>query len=165
MKYQFKIESGAKEKRLDIFLSENIPNLTRSQCKNWIEHGLIFINGEKASKAGFMLEPGMEIIAIPPEKQKLDLTPQKTSIEILYEDDSHAVLNKPAGISVHPSSTEQSATVVHGLLYSLKNLSSVGGVERPGIVHRIDKGTSGILVVSKTDEAHHYLAANLKPTP
>lgn len=145
-------------KRLDTFLSEAQGELSRSQIQKLIADGRVRIGGVLADKAGIKVNSGSIISLEIPEKKKLDLTPVDLSLEIIYEDDDLAVINKPANLSVHPSTTETSATMVHGLLHQLRSLSGVGGVERPGIVHRIDKGTSGLLVVSKNDRTHEFLA-------
>lgn len=156
------VDEALAGKRLDVVLSESQPSLSRSQAKNLIDEGCVKVDGALASKAGLVLREGQMVELAIPEPKKLDLTPQKIDIKILYEDEALAVLEKPHGISVHPSHTENAPTVVHGLLHDLKSLSTIGGVERPGIVHRIDKGTSGILVVSKTDAAHAGLSAQFK---
>lgn len=157
-----KINTLNSDRRLDIIVAEAELGLTRSQAKNLIESGHVSVDGTVVSKAGLTLHEGQRVEVIVPQARKLDLTPQKVDIRIIYEDDHLAVVEKPHGISVHPSPTENAPTVVHGLLHDLKSLSTVGGVERPGIVHRIDKGTSGILVVSKTDVAHAGLSAQFK---
>lgn len=149
-------------KRLDTAIAEADAGITRSQAKNLIDEGKVFVDNVLATKAGMALLPGQQVRIEVPTPEKLELTPHDVGITILHEDDDLAVLEKPPGISVHPSDTETAPTVVHGLLLKLKNLSSVGGQERPGIVHRIDKGTSGILVVSKNDAAHLHLSAQFK---
>ncbi len=149
-------------RRLDVFLTSKETGLSRSQVKKLIDAGCVCVDGKLPAKPGQPLK-GSERIAVKiPDPRKLELTPADAGIRILFEDASLAVLEKPAGVSVHPSTTETGPTVVHGLLAALSSLSSVGGVERPGIVHRIDKGTSGILVVSKTDAAHAGLAAQFR---
>lgn len=163
---QFVIDGEHAGMRLDQFVADQLQlsssSITRSQVKTLIENGCILVDGKTPHKAGMKLSENQKIEISIPEIRKMDLTPMNLSIEILYEDEFLAVVNKPAGISVHPSPTENSPTLVHGLLHQLKSLSSVGGVERPGIVHRIDKGTSGILVVSKTDQAHLGLSKQFK---
>lgn len=159
----FKTDALAAGKRLDLVVSEQEGvGVSRSQAKNLIADGRVKVDGEVVTKPSLPMKAGQSVEVSVPPPRKLDLTPQKVGITIVYEDDELAVLEKPAGISVHPSTTESGPTVVHGLLHELKSLSSIGGVERPGIVHRIDKGTSGILVVSKTDFAHAALSAQFK---
>lgn len=159
---EFRVAPEHEGMRLDLFIIQCDQSLTRSQVKGLVEKGRVSVDGKSAGKAGELIEKGQLVKIEIPATEKLDLTPHEVGIEILYEDEDLAVLEKPAGVSVHPSETEKGPTVVHGLLLKLKTLSSVGGVERPGIVHRIDKGTSGILVVSKTDQAHLGLSAQFK---
>lgn len=163
---KFKVLSAHHLQRLDVVITDRSQTtehpLSRSQVRTLIEQKLVTINSHIAHKAGQLVETNQEIIVIIPAVKKLDLTPQKVNIKILYEDQDLAVLEKPHGLSVHPSATENEPTVVHGLLYELKNLSNIGGVERPGIVHRIDKGTSGILVISKNNKTHYDLAQQFK---
>ncbi|MEW6057543.1 MAG: RluA family pseudouridine synthase [Bdellovibrionota bacterium] len=160
--FEFVVAPRDDGSRLDLYLAEHIEGLTRSQVKNLIAQGLVSVDSKKAEKAGSVLATGQSVVIQIPEPKKLDLEPQEVGIKILFEDEHLAVLEKPPGLSVHPSQTESNPTVVHGLLHSLGSLSSVGGVERPGIVHRIDKGTSGVLVVSKTDSAHLALSQQFK---
>lgn len=151
------------EKRLDVVLAESNVGLTRSHAKALIADGHVQIDGSPAAKASQLLHVGQIVSVEIPEPEKIKIEAREIKgIRILFEDESLAVLEKPAGISVHPSTTETGDTVVHGLLHSLKSLSSIGGIERPGIVHRLDKGTSGVLVVSKTDEAHLGLSRQFK---
>ena len=148
--------------RLDVAITAANATFTRSQIKNLIAKGLVTVDGKVVTKAGELLEEGQAVSITVPPVAKLDLTPHDVGINIIYEDDDLAVLEKPAGISVHPSDTEKLPTVVHGLLFKLKSLSSIGGTQRPGIVHRIDKGTSGVLVITKTDAAHLGLSKQFK---
>ncbi|HRK01196.1 MAG TPA: RluA family pseudouridine synthase [Oligoflexia bacterium] len=155
---QLEVPADKSGMRLDTFLSESREELSRSQCQNLIVAGHVSLNGSVITKTGSKVSIGDLIRVDVPTKTKLDLSPVDLSLEVVFEDNDLAVINKPAGLSVHPSPTENGPTMVHGLLHQLSNLSGVGGVERPGIVHRIDKGTSGILVVSKNDRAHEILA-------
>lgn len=127
--------------------------LSRSQFKNWIESGSVRLNGETAKASDVPVAGDVLEIEIP-EIKMLDLIPIAMELEILYEDEDLAIINKPTRISVHPSDTDSGPTLVHGLLHHFKNLSSIGGVFRPGIVHRLDKNTSGTLVITKSDRAH-----------
>ena len=131
---------------------------TRSRVQNWIEEGRVCFVDHTPIHSSFSLELDQEIEIIIPAPRALDLTPDSGPLQILFEDEYLAVINKPRGISVHPSDTDTGVTVVHRLLHHLKSLSSVGGVLRPGIVHRLDKYTSGVLIVSKTDAVHVELA-------
>lgn len=145
--------------RLDVYLAESL-GLTRSAAKKLIEDGCVLVNGV-AAKASRPVAKGDVVAAEIPEPQRLDLTPQDIPIEIVYEDDDIAVINKPQGLTVHAGSGNLTGTLVNALLYRLKSLSSINGVIRPGIVHRIDKDTSGLLVVAKNDTAHLSLSAQI----
>ncbi|MBU6374649.1 MAG: RluA family pseudouridine synthase [Bdellovibrionales bacterium] len=132
------------------------PALSRSQLQKMMELGLVTLNG-KALSAGGKLIANVEVrLEIPPPKT-MELTPEDRPLTILYQDEHLAVINKPPGLTVHPSETQRDGTLVHALLHHIKDLSGIGGVLRPGIVHRLDKDTSGALVISKTDIAHQRL--------
>lgn len=139
-------------KRLDIYLGAHSQD-SRSHIKNLIEKGRVLVGGS-VTKAGYTLKAGEEISVMREEIRQLDLTPQNLPIDIVYEDDDIAVVNKAQGMVVHPASGSYDNTLVNALLYHLKSLSSINGVVRPGIVHRLDKDTSGLLVVAKNDFAH-----------
>lgn len=139
-------------KRLDLFLSEEIDE-SRSYVKNLTEQGLVTVNS-KAVKAGYNVKNGDIVEYELPEIKQLDLTPADIPIDVIYEDDDVAVINKAQGMVVHPAPGSYDNTLVNALLFRLKSLSSINGVARPGIVHRLDKDTSGLLVVAKNDEAH-----------
>lgn len=145
--------------RLDIFLAQEL-KLTRSAAKKLIEDGNVLVNGE-AVKASQTVNAGDRADVIMPEPKALDLTPQDIPIDIVYEDDDIAVINKPQGLTVHAGNGNLTGTLVNALLYRLKSLSTINGVIRPGIVHRIDKDTSGLLVVAKNDAAHLSLSAQI----
>ena len=145
--------------RLDVFLAESL-QITRSAARKLIDDGCVLLRGE-IGKASQSVNAGDCVEASIPEPQMLDLTPQDIPIEIVYEDDSIAIINKPQGLTVHAGNGNLSGTLVNALLYRLKNLSSINGVIRPGIVHRIDKDTSGLLVVAKTDAAHLSLSEQI----
>ena len=145
--------------RLDVYLSEAL-GITRSAAKKRIDDGCVLVNG-KAAKASHEVSAGDRVEAEIPEPQKLDLTPQDIPLDIVYEDEDIAIVNKPQGLTVHAGNGHLSGTLVNALLFRLKNLSSINGVVRPGIVHRIDKDTSGLLVVAKNDAAHLSLSAQI----
>ena len=145
--------------RLDIFLSDALA-ITRSAAKKMIDKDLVKVNG-KSAKASREVSSGDVVEADIPQPQKLDLTPQDIPFEIVYEDEDIAIINKPQGLTVHAGNGHWSGTLVNALLYRLKNLSSINGVIRPGIVHRIDKDTSGLLVVAKNDAAHLSLSEQI----
>ena len=151
-------ESGAA--RLDVFLSERL-NITRSAAKKLIDDGHVTVGGApvKASRA---VNAGEEIFCEIPAPQALDLTPQDIPIDIVYEDDDIAVVNKPQGLTVHAGSGNLSGTLVNALLYHCRDLSGINGVLRPGIVHRIDKDTTGLIIVAKNDAAHLDLSQQLQ---
>lgn len=145
--------------RLDVFVASAL-GVTRSAAKKLIEEGNVLLCGVPA-KASHAVAAGDEVCAEIPAPQTLDLTPQDIPIDIVYEDDDIAVVNKPQGLTVHAGSGNLTGTLVNALLYRLKSLSSINGVVRPGIVHRIDKDTSGLLVVAKNDAAHLSLSAQI----
>ena len=145
--------------RLDVFVASAL-GVTRSAAKKLIEEGNVLLCGAPA-KASHAVAAGDEVCAEIPAPQTLDLTPQDIPIDIVYEDDDIAVVNKPQGLTVRAGSGNLTGTLVNALLYRLKSLSSINGVVRPGIVHRIDKDTSGLLVVAKNDAAHLSLSAQI----
>jgi 23S rRNA pseudouridine1911/1915/1917 synthase len=142
--------------RLDVFLARHLPQFTRSHIQSLNRTGAVLVAG-KEEKAGYRIR-GDETVEVdltpPPSGQGSALEPQPIPLKIVYEDDDLAVIDKPAGLSVHPGAGTGVATLVHGLLFHFKSLSGAGGEARPGIVHRIDKWTSGLLIVAKNDEAH-----------
>lgn len=144
--------------RLDIYLAEQL-DVTRSYIKKLIDDKLITVEGEPV-KAGREIKIG-DIIDITFPQEVSDLEPQNIPLDIVYEDDSLAVINKPQGMVVHPASGVYKDTLVNALLYHFSTLSNVNGAIRPGIVHRLDKDTSGLLVVAKTDFAHNSLALQI----
>lgn len=147
--------------RLDVFLSEEA-ELTRSLAQKLIENGDVTVN-EKAVAKNYKLRAGDAVSLVLPEPENLEAAPEDIPIEILYEDDALIVVNKPQGMVVHPAAGHDGGTLVNALLYHAKGrLSAINGVVRPGIVHRIDKDTSGVLVVAKTNEAHLSLAEQIK---
>jgi len=148
--------------RLDKFLSDNKNlGLSRARIQNLIAIGAITINGEK-KKPSYQPKTGDRIkISFFPKSVPLEV-PENIDFDLLYEDNSILVVNKPPGLVVHPSAGHYTGTLVHGLLYKCRNLSSFGGPIRPGIVHRIDKDTSGVMVVAKSDRAHNFLSNQFK---
>lgn len=148
-------------KRLDVFLSEQLEDFTRSRIKKLIEEGNVRINGRQTCKAGADIKIGDEVAIEIPDAVEYTVQPENIPIEIVYEDGDFAVVNKPQGMTVHVGNGNESGTLVNALLYALDSLSGIGGVLRPGIVHRIDKDTTGLLVVAKNDKAHVSLAAQI----
>ena len=148
--------------RVDKYLAEASEELTRSHAQKLIEDGLVTVNGQVASKKTAVTS-GDVISFTLPDPQELEAKEENIPLEILYEDDALIVVYKPRGMVVHPANGNQEGTLVNALLYHCKGrLSSINGVVRPGIVHRIDKDTSGILLVAKTDAAHLSLAEQIK---
>ena len=144
-------ESGGT--RLDVFVAEKA-ECTRSHAKNLIEEGNVTVNGIKAAKSGALLKAGDVVVIVNPAPKELDLSPQDIPLEIVWQDEDFAVVNKPQGMVVHPAPGAYDNTLVNALLFKLSSLSGINGVARPGIVHRLDKDTSGLLVVAKNDFAH-----------
>lgn len=154
-------QSEDKGIRLDQFVAANT-ELTRSAAARLIEDGAVAVNGKAASK-NYKLGVGDTVVIILPEPEPAEALPENIPLDIVYEDNDMIVVNKPVGMVVHPAAGNPTGTLVNALLYHCgASLSGVGGVIRPGIVHRIDKDTSGLLVVAKNDEAHLALSAQLK---
>ena len=148
--------------RLDAFVARVCPELTRSAAQKLIEQGAVTRNG-KPGKKNDKLNPGDEISVTIPEPREVDIVAKDIPLDIVYEDEDVVVINKPKGLVVHPAAGHQDDTLVNGLLYALgDDLSGINGELRPGIVHRIDKDTSGLLAVAKNDLAHTMLASQLK---
>jgi 23S rRNA pseudouridine1911/1915/1917 synthase len=144
---------GAVPLRLDLYLVQQNLNLSRSQIQKLADAGKIWVN-EKPARVSYKVHPGDKIaIQIPPPKI-ISAQPESIPLKILYEDKHIAVVNKPAGLAVHAAPSYQGSTLVNALLFHLKDLSGIGGELRPGIVHRLDKGTSGLMLVAKSNEAH-----------
>ncbi|HER8987257.1 TPA: RluA family pseudouridine synthase [Streptococcus pyogenes] len=146
--------------RLDKALADLSP-LSRGQANDQIKQGLVLVNGQQ-KKAKYTVQAGDVICFELPKEEVLEYQAQNIPLDIIYEDDALAIINKPQGMVVHPSAGHPSGTMVNALMYYIKDLSSINGVVRPGIVHRIDKDTSGLLMVAKTDAAHQALAEELK---
>lgn len=148
-------------KRLDVFLSEQADEFTRSRIKKLIEDGNVSVGGRQVKKAGADVKAGEEVCIVIPDAVEGSAKPENIPIDIVYEDEDIAVVNKPQGMSVHVGNGNENGTLVNALLYALDSLSGIGGVLRPGIVHRIDKDTTGLLVVAKNDKAHVSLASQI----
>jgi len=149
----------AEEKeRLDRFLVRHFPEFTRSRFGQWIQGGQVTVDG-KSSKPAYMLKPGMVVeLELPEERPAHDLTPAEIPLDVLFEDDHLLVVNKPRGMAAHPSPSSREASLVNALLARGGALSSGSASYRPGIVHRLDKDTTGLIVVAKTDRAHLHLS-------
>lgn len=147
--------------RLDHYLVCMVSNVSRSRLSNLIRHGFILVNGTSC-KAGNRLKGGDTIEITLPPPEPLAIKPEKVEFGVLHEDDDLLVIAKPPGVVVHPASGHKKGTLVHGLLAHCDKLSGISGVERPGIVHRLDKDTSGIMVIAKSDKSHHGLVELFK---
>lgn len=159
--HTFVVRSHEVTKRLDIFISEKLPGLTRSGVKNLITKGLVTIDGHVA-KASHRVKDSEEVLVRLPEPELPGVEPEPIPLDIIYEDRDVIVINKQAGLTVHPGAGRKTGTLVNALVHHIKNLSSIGGPLRPGIVHRIDKDTSGLIVVAKNDRSHISLAKQFK---
>ena len=148
-------------KRLDVFLSEQAEEFTRSRLKKLIEEGNVSVNGKEVKKAGTEIKLGDEVAIVIPEAVEYSVKPENIPIKIVYQDEDFAIINKARGMTVHVGNGNAEGTLVNALLYALNSLSGIGGVLRPGIVHRIDKDTTGLLVVAKNDKAHVSLAGQI----
>ena len=158
MKNKFIVEQ--KDIRLDAFLTD-ATNFSRSFIKTMNDEGLITVNG-KLVKAGFKLRVGDIIEMEDKQVETIDVTAEDIPLDIVYEDDDLLVINKQVGLVVHPCNTTKSHTLVNALMFHIKNLSTINGVMRPGIVHRLDKDTGGLMLVAKNDNAHKVLSSQLK---
>ncbi len=148
-------------KRLDVFLSEQTDEFTRSRIKKLIEDGNVCIGGKQVKKAGADVKAGEEVTITIPDVVEGSAKAENIPLDIVYQDEDFAVINKAKGMTVHVGNGNESGTLVNALLYALDSLSGIGGVLRPGIVHRIDKDTTGLLVVAKNDKAHVSLASQI----
>ena len=160
-RHLFSVNEADTAQRLDAFLVLQSRNLTRSRVQELIRSGFVRVN-HHLSKPGYRLKTGDHIEVTLPPPQPLRLDPESVTFELIYEDPWLIVVNKPPGIVVHPAPGHFTGTLVHGLLQHCTDLSGIGGVMRPGIVHRLDKDTSGLMVVAKNDAAHAYLSAQFK---
>ena len=161
MQYNFIVDKENVNKRLDMFLLENCKDITRSAIKNDIENGKVFV-GNSIVKSGYKLKINDTVQWNHEKKQVADLTPQDIPVEIIFENDNVIVVNKPKGMVVHAGNGHKDNTLVNALLFKQKQLSSVNGEFRPGIVHRLDKDTSGLMIVAKNDVSHVNLANQIK---
>lgn len=154
----FEIPADQEGERLDRYLAGQLPNYSRSQVQRLIEDGHVAVRRVSTTKSNTTLREGDHVTVQLPAPVPSALTPEDLPLPILFEDEDVVVLDKPAGMVVHPGAGHGSGTLVHALLHHVDDLSGIGGEERPGIVHRLDKGTSGVMVVAKHDAAHRELA-------
>jgi len=148
--------------RLDRYLSEALPAISRSRAQKLVEQGQVEVNGQVCTSKKLMVQVGDRIHITIPDAKPLALQAEAIPLEILYEDDHLLIINKPVGLVVHPAPGHEGGTLVNALLAHCDKLAGIGGVQRPGIVHRLDKDTSGAIAVAKTDQAHQHLQAQLK---
>lgn len=162
MKYELNVDQEDSGKRIDKYISERIGDFSRSYIAVLIDEGCVLVNGRSISKS-YKVSQSDKVIAEIDEPKELEAVPEDIPLDIVYEDDDVVVINKPKGMVVHPASGNENGTLVNALLYHCKGkLSGINGVLRPGIVHRIDKNTSGLLVVAKSDIAHTSLSEQIK---
>ena len=160
-KIRIEVENLEKNERIDKYLSSKLDdNFSRAKIQKLIDEKLILVN-DKVIKSSYKVSNG-DVILITDKEEDMSVKPEKMDIDIVYEDDDVMVINKKSGVVVHPAPGNYSGTLVNGLMYLSKDLSHVNGEFRPGIVHRIDKDTSGLLIVAKNDKAHRILAEELK---
>ena len=155
-KKSHRITAGKSSSRLDKFLADSLPGITRSQARSLIEQGKVTLDGKRVKPTHAVIR-GQEIVVTVPPEQDSRPKPENLPVSFIHVDESIALINKPPGLVVHPAAGNLSGTLVNALLYQLGFLPGEGQEDRPGIVHRLDKGTSGILVVARTEESLHFL--------
>ena len=158
---RFQVEEAGAGRRLDVFLSENT-ELTRSRLEKLIKGGSVLVEDRVEKKPSFALKAGQWVELELPEVKEAKVEAENIPLPVVYQDDDLAVVFKPSGMVVHPAAGNPSGTMVNALLYHLSGLSGIGGEMRPGIVHRIDKDTSGLLLVAKNDRSHLILSEQIK---
>ncbi|MCR5107914.1 MAG: RluA family pseudouridine synthase [Lachnospiraceae bacterium] len=159
--YRFRADGDNNQIRIDKCLADNYEELSRSYIQKLIKDGMVSINGKKC-KASTAVNEGDDISFTVPDAVIPDIVPEDIKLDILYEDEDVIVINKPKGMVVHPAPGHYSGTLVNALMYHCRDLSGINGVLRPGIVHRIDRDTTGVLIACKNDRAHEIIAAQLK---
>lgn len=156
------IDENDENKRLDSFLAEVTTDLSRSKIQNFIKSGNVFVNGI-SKKASYLLKEDDKVEFEIPQTSEIKIEPENIPLAIVYEDENMLVVNKPSGMLTHPTTIEKSGTLVNALLYKYgENLSDVNGELRRGILHRLDRNTSGLLMIAKNDRAHEFLANQIK---
>jgi 23S rRNA pseudouridine1911/1915/1917 synthase len=159
---EFYLQVEEDSARIDRYLAEELPDLSRSRIQQLIEQGKVQVNDKVCTSKKISLKVGDRITLEIPEAQPLELIPQDIPLDILYEDEQLLILNKPAGLVVHPAPGHPNGTLVNAVLAHCPNLPGIGGVQRPGIVHRLDKDTTGAIAIAKTDIAYQHLQAQLQ---
>jgi len=160
--YVVGVEEGAERPRLDAYVAGRDPELTRAQVQRLIDDGDVTVNGAPPAKAGVKLRAGDEVVVTIRPPVPVELVPEPMELAVLHEDAQLIVIDKPAGLVVHPAPGHAAGTLVHGLLAHVDDLGGIGGELRPGIVHRLDKDTSGVMVVAKDDPTQQALSAAFK---
>lgn len=158
---EWTVETDFAKERIDKYIADSMDDVSRSQVQIWIGDGHVTVNGNQV-KSNYKLAAGDKIELVVPEVAAVEILPENIPLEVVYEDSSVIVVNKPRGLVVHPAPGHASGTLVNALMYHCHDLSGINGELRPGIVHRIDKDTSGLLMAAKNDKAHASLAAQLK---
>lgn len=158
----FIVDENNSGQRLDVFLAKQDLGLSRSRVQKLVAEKMIKVNGKNATRSSYKVRPGDNILVEVPPPKELKVEPENIPLDIYYEDSDVVVINKPRGLVVHPAEGNWHGTLVNALLYHCKDLSGISGEIRPGIVHRLDKDTSGLLMVAKNDAAHLKLAEQLK---
>lgn len=154
--------SGSQPSRLDVYLSSQLPHLSRSRVQQLIRNQHVRVNGEFPEKTGMRLEGGEKILVVEPEVKAASLDAENIPLNVVFENGDLLIINKPAGMVVHPAVGHASGTLANAALWHDPELEGVGGERRPGIVHRLDKDTSGLIVVAKNDAAHQWLQGQFK---
>lgn len=154
LSFQFNSEGPA---RLDKFLVSCLPEYSRSRLQTLIENGSILVDGIPAHKSGQMISQGNSILVHIPPTEPTELVPEAIPLDIIFENDDVMVVNKPAGMVVHPAAGHSSGTLVHAALAHAPDMAGIGGEKRPGVVHRLDKDTSGLILLAKNDQAQRFL--------
>ena len=149
--------SGSSAERLDKVLVRSLPDFSRSRLQSLIKDGLVKVNGEVVTKTGFVVEPGQQLEVLLPPPQPTELVPENIPLNIVFENDDLVVIDKPAGMVVHPAVGHSGGTLVNAVLAHDPDLEGIGGEVRPGIVHRLDKNTSGLILVAKNDRTLNWL--------
>ncbi|AFY43742.1 RluA family pseudouridine synthase [Nostoc sp. PCC 7107] len=162
MQTEFNLQVSENSQRLDRYLAEELPDISRSRIQQFIEQGNVQVNDQVCTSKKVNVKAGDRITLQIPEAQPLELQAEDIPLDILYEDDQLLILNKPAGLVVHPAPGHYDGTLVNALLAHCPNLPGIGGVQRPGIVHRLDKDTTGAIAIVKTDIAYQHLQAQLQ---
>ncbi|QDL07446.1 RluA family pseudouridine synthase [Brasilonema octagenarum UFV-E1] len=160
--FYLEVKQDSDSVRLDRYLSQELPNLSRSRIQQLIEQSHVQLNDNICTSKKIAVKVGDRISIKIPDAQPLELQPEDIPLDILYEDDSLLIINKSAGLVVHPAPGHQDGTLVNAILAHCPNLPGIGGVQRPGIVHRLDKDTTGAIAIAKTEHAHQHLQAQLK---